>query len=158
MSVLNCLSVNHMAPEDGFFLGLQKVLFFRPYVKLSMSVLFLSVAISVCTHTAFKLHPNMQVVMYNFCRAISVCTCINMTFIFYSTYFQYSNSKQVAKTFSLQSQFYQLVLRNQVQKIIPRRTNAPSRLSECVSLDSLPCTMRCNQMTFKTNVISDLDL
>ncbi|XP_065934134.1 sodium-dependent lysophosphatidylcholine symporter 1-A isoform X3 [Magallana gigas] len=51
--------VNHMAPEDGFFLGLQKVLFFRPYVKLSMSVLFLSVAISItqgnlalfCTHT-----------------------------------------------------------------------------------------------------------
>lgn len=119
MSVLNCLSVNHMAPEDGFFLGLQKVLFFRPYVKLSMSVLFLSVAISVCTHTAFKLHPNMQVVMYNFCRAISVCTCINMTFIFYFTYFQYSNSKQVAKTFSLQSQFYQLVLRNQVQKSFP---------------------------------------
>lgn len=51
--------VNHMASEDGFFLGLQKVLFFRPYVKLSMSVLFLSVAISItqgnlalfCTHT-----------------------------------------------------------------------------------------------------------
>ncbi|XP_065934133.1 sodium-dependent lysophosphatidylcholine symporter 1-A isoform X2 [Magallana gigas] len=41
--------VNHMAPEDGFFLGLQKVLFFRPYVKLSMSVLFLSVAISAST-------------------------------------------------------------------------------------------------------------
>lgn len=57
MSVFNCLSVNHMASEDGFFLGLQKVLFFRPYVKLSMSVLFLSVAISVCCiHTTFKLH------------------------------------------------------------------------------------------------------
>lgn len=56
MSVFNCLSVNHMASEDGFFLGLQKVLFFRPYVKLSMSVLFLSVAISVCIHTTFKLH------------------------------------------------------------------------------------------------------
>lgn len=56
MSVFNCLSVNHMASEDGFFMGLQKVLFFRPYVKLSMSVLFLSVAISVCIHTTSKLH------------------------------------------------------------------------------------------------------
>lgn len=87
MSVFNCLSVNHMASDDGFFLGLQKVLFFRPYVKLSMSVLFLSVAISVCIHTTFKLYPNMYVVMYNISLAISRCTgtCINMTFIFYST-------------------------------------------------------------------------
>ncbi|XP_048742361.2 sodium-dependent lysophosphatidylcholine symporter 1-like [Ostrea edulis] len=51
--------VKQVSPGEGFFVGLRKVLFFRPYLKLSMAVLFLSVAISItqgslalfCTHT-----------------------------------------------------------------------------------------------------------
>ncbi|XP_078337086.1 sodium-dependent lysophosphatidylcholine symporter 1-like [Crassostrea virginica] len=39
--------VKPVSSEEGFFLGLQKVLFFRPNVKLSMSVLLLSVASSI---------------------------------------------------------------------------------------------------------------
>ncbi|XP_062571621.1 sodium-dependent lysophosphatidylcholine symporter 1-A-like [Saccostrea cucullata] len=39
--------VKQVMSGDGFFRGLRKVLFFRPYLKLSMSVLFLSLAISI---------------------------------------------------------------------------------------------------------------
>lgn len=95
----NCLSVNHMTPEDGFFLGLQKVLFFRPYLKLSMSVLFLSVAISVRTHTTFNNFTLTCKLSCIISLAISGCTCIKMTFFFHSTYFQYAISKEVAKIF-----------------------------------------------------------